>query len=114
MNRALVIFCEGPNDTAFLKMIFELSLKTKHLENKRLKDYPRPFSEIFTTSVMTYFKGDLTREMSHKFFLPDFVFEYNNWFVLLFNTGGETEILKIKKMIGLIETQMQSSFSTSF
>ena len=68
MNKALVIFCEGPNDTAFLKMIFELSLKTKHLENKILKDYPKPFSNIFTTSVTTYFKGDLTREMAHKFF----------------------------------------------
>ncbi|SDU50098.1 DUF3226 domain-containing protein [Pseudomonas mandelii] len=96
--KALMIFCEGPHDVAFVKKIMESIFSFQRVAWK-FSEYPSPFNQLFKSSVDKHAARDMALDMAHKFFLPDQVFKRNNDLVLLFNSGGKEQIAKIKELL---------------
>ncbi|MEO5358956.1 MAG: hypothetical protein H7843_00765 [Nitrospirota bacterium] len=84
---ALLTFCEGPHDVAYVRMAL---IKLLGFEKVKLlfRDLPSPFNLIFKKTVQEHVQGDLSLHMAHKFFLPDTILRNANHWVLLFNSGG--------------------------
>ncbi|MDM8535489.1 hypothetical protein QUF70_01910 [Desulfobacterales bacterium HSG17] len=90
--KALFIFCEGPHDVAFCRLIFKYCFNIKTVKWKFSK-YPSPLSQIFKQNMKNHAAQDMSLDMAHKFFLPDKTLadEKENQIVLLFNSGGKTK-----------------------
>lgn len=97
---ALLVFCEGAHDVAFVQQVLKLCLDFEKVEWK-FSDYPMPFNALFKTSVQNHAAQDLSLDMAHKFFLPDCVFQdkKEQHIILVFNTGGKTQIEKVKLLL---------------
>lgn len=95
---ALFIFCEGPHDSAFLKMILG-KVMGYTIRDLKFSEMPSPFHHLFETSVRTHAAQDMSLGMAHKFFLPDTVFCKENRFIFLFNSGGQDQYLKIQTLL---------------
>ncbi|RKZ53059.1 MAG: hypothetical protein DRR16_16415 [Candidatus Parabeggiatoa sp. nov. 3] len=82
---ALLVFCEGPHDVAFCRLMFKIDWK--------FSEYPAPFNQLFKTSMENHAAQDMSLDMAHKFFLPDRTLynENRKLLVLLFNTGGKSK-----------------------
>jgi hypothetical protein len=96
--KALMIFCEGPHDVAFVRSIFETLFSFRRVSWK-FSEYPSPFNQLFKRSVERHAAQDLALDMAHKFFLPDQVLMRDGQLVLLFNSGGKSKIDKIKELL---------------
>jgi hypothetical protein len=96
--KALMVFCEGPHDVAFVKKVMESIFSFERVTWK-FSEYPSPFNQLFKRSVDKHAARDMALDMAHKFFLPDQVFKRNNDLVLLFNSGGKEQIAKIKELL---------------
>ncbi|MCP4149784.1 MAG: hypothetical protein GY757_18710 [bacterium] len=88
----LLVFCEGPHDVAFCRLVFKYCFDIEKIDWK-FSEYPAPLDQRFKTSMEKHAAQDMSMDMAHKFFLPDRTL-YNNekkQCVLLFNTGGKTK-----------------------
>jgi len=97
---AFIVFCEGPHDVAFMRQVLEKKLNFKRVE-WRFSEFPAPFNSLFKANVQKHAAKDLSLDMAHKFFLPDRVLirDDANLIAMLFNTGGATQIDKVKKFL---------------
>lgn len=80
--KALLVFCEGSHDVAFVQQVLKLCLGFQKVKWK-FREYPSPFNSLFKKSVQDHAAGDLTLDMAHKFFLPDSVLQKSEHLVLL-------------------------------
>ena len=96
--KALLVFCEGSHDIAFVQQVFKCCLQFQKIEYK-FSEYPAPFNALFKTSVQNHAAKDLSLNMAHKFFLPDSVWEKDERLILLFNSGGSSQIDKVKLLL---------------
>jgi hypothetical protein len=89
---ALLVFCEGPHDVAFCRLIFKHCFDMNQIFWK-FSEYPAPFNQLFKTSMENHAAQDMSLDMAHKFFLPDKTLynENRKLLVLLFNTGGKNK-----------------------
>jgi hypothetical protein len=96
--KALVIFCEGVHDIAFVAQVLKhrFDFKTQQL---KLSAFPAPFNQLFKRNVEKHAAEDLALDMAKKFFLPDQVLKKNQQMVLLFNSGGETKTDKLRDFL---------------
>ncbi|KEQ15104.1 hypothetical protein [Endozoicomonas numazuensis] len=108
-TKVLMVFCEGPHDVAFCRLVFGKLLKTEKFEH-RFAEFPAPLNDLFKTSLENHLLQDMSLDMAHKFFLPDSVLrlEQDNieWLVLLFNCGGKDRIDNPK---GFLENYLELS-----
>ncbi len=90
--KALLVFCEGPHDVAFSRLVFKHCFGINKI-NWKFSQYPAPFNQLFKTSMEKHVHQDLSMDMAHKFFLPDRTLfsKENNLLILLFNTGGKSK-----------------------
>jgi len=88
--RALLVFCEGQHDVAFVRRVLKLCLGFTRVEWK-FSEFPAPFNSLFRTSVERHAAWDLSLHMAHKFFLPDRVLQREDVVALIFNSGGKTK-----------------------
>jgi hypothetical protein len=95
---ALLVFCEGPHDIAFVRMVLRKLMDFKKTELP-FKDLPSPFNLLFKQSVLTHAVKDLSLDMAHKFFLPDTVLRKDDHLILLFNCGGKPQYAKINTLL---------------
>jgi hypothetical protein len=97
---ALLVFCEGPHDVAFCRLMFKYCFDMNQISWK-FSEYPAPFNQLFKTSMENHAAQDMSLDMAHKFFLPDRTL-YNDdrkLLVLLFNTGGKGKTDNPKKFL---------------
>jgi hypothetical protein len=89
---ALLVFCEGPHDVAFCRLMFKYCFDINQIDWK-FSEYPAPFNQLFKTSMENHAAQDMSLDMAHKFFLPDrSLYNANRkLLVLLFNTGGKSK-----------------------
>jgi hypothetical protein len=89
---ALLVFCEGPHDVAFCRLMFKHCFDMSQMSWK-FSEYPAPFNQLFKTSMEKHAAQDMSLDMAHKFFLPDKTLynEKRKLLVLLFNTGGKSK-----------------------
>ena len=88
--KALLAFCEGPHDVAFVRRVLRHCLGFSKVE-WRFSEFPSPFNSLFKTGVETHAARDLSLDMAHKFFLPDRVLERDDVVALVFNAGGKSK-----------------------
>jgi hypothetical protein len=94
---ALIVFCEGAHDIAFLSKIFwGMNFQP---DKRKLPEYPAPFSLLFEQGVAKYVAEDLGLHMGDKYFLPDKVFSKNSDIVFLFSTGGKDKFQKVQEFL---------------
>lgn len=88
----LLVFCEGPHDVAFCRLMFKYCFDLSQISWK-FSEYPAPFDNLFKTSMENHAAQDMSLDMAHKFFLPDRTLynEKRKLLVLLFNTGGKSK-----------------------
>jgi len=95
---ALIIFCEGPHDSAFVRMVLK-KVMGYSIEKLKFSEMPSPFHKLFETSVKNHAAQDMSLDMAHKFFLPDTVLRKNDTIAFLFNCGGKTQYEKIRILL---------------
>jgi len=91
---ALIIFCEGPHDSAYVRMVLKKVMGFSAVSLK-FSEMPSPFHKLFETAVTTHAAQDMSLDMAHKFFLPDTVLRKGNDFIFLFNSGGKAQYDKV-------------------
>jgi hypothetical protein len=95
---ASLIFCEGAHDVIFVRKLLKLLMNYQD-QNIKFSELPSPFNSLFKKSVEKHAADDLSLNMAHKFFLPDFILKKDDKFVCVFNTGGQGNINKIKNFL---------------
>lgn len=95
---ALVVFCEGPHDTAFVRMVLKKCMGYT-VRNIKFSEMPAPFNKLFETAVNKHFAQDMSLDMTHKFFLPDTCLYKEKSFIFLFNTGGKSKFAKVQELL---------------
>lgn len=69
---ASLIFCEGAHDVIFVRKLLKLLMNYQD-QNIKFSELPSPFNSLFKKSVEKHAADDLSLNMAHKFFLPDFI-----------------------------------------
>ncbi|WP_420266301.1 hypothetical protein [Candidatus Magnetominusculus dajiuhuensis] len=95
---ALLIFCEGPHDIAYVRMVMQKLLYFEK-EEVLFKELPSPFHKLLKQTVNTHAAKELHLDMAHKFFLPDTILRNGNHLMLLFNCGGKGQYDKVRTLI---------------
>lgn len=99
-KKALLVFCEGAHDVAFVRQVFKLFFGIDKVEWK-FSQYPSPFNSLFQTNVEKHAARDLSLDMAYKFFLPDWTLAKDDRLILLFNSGGKTAYKeRVKAFLG--------------
>jgi len=95
---ALLAFCDGPHDVAFVRRVLRSCLKFQKVE-WRFSDFPAPFNSLFKRNVERHAAADLSLDMAHKFYLPDHVLQRDDRVALLFNAGGNNRVEKVAALL---------------
>lgn len=95
---ALLIFCEGPHDSAYVRMVLK-KLMYYTVEKLKFTEMPSPFHRLFDTAVKNHAAQDMSLDMAHKFFLPDTVLRKDNNIIFLFNCGGKHQHDKVRSLL---------------
>ncbi|TNJ34081.1 hypothetical protein [Prosthecochloris vibrioformis] len=95
---ALLIFCEGPHDVAFVRMVLK-KLMSFQVKKLKFSEMPSPFDKLFQTAVTTHAAQDMSLDMAHKFFLPDTVLQKTDQFVFIYSSGGKSQYAKIRSLL---------------
>jgi hypothetical protein len=95
---ALLIFCEGDHDVAYIRTVFRKVLGYTRVV-LQFSEMPYPLSSLFETAVTNHSAEDMSLDMAHKFFLPDEILEKNDNMIILFKTGGNTKYDKIRTLL---------------
>jgi hypothetical protein len=101
MNRklnALLIFCEGDHDIAYIRTVLRKVLGYTKVALK-FSEMPYPFSSLFKTTVNNHSAKDMSLDMAHKFFLPDEILEKNDNMIILFKNGGNKKYDNIRTLL---------------
>ncbi len=96
--KVLLAFCEGPHDSAFVRMVLKKVMGYR-VESLKFSEMPSPFHHLFEKSVKNHAAKDMSLDMTHKFFLPDSVMKKNDSYVFLFNCGGKTQHAKVRSLL---------------
>lgn len=91
---ALLTFCEGAHDVAFVRRVLRSCLGFRQV-NWRFSQFPSPFNSLFKRNVERHAGQDLSLDMAHKFYLPDQVLCCDQHVALLFNAGGNNRVEKV-------------------
>ncbi len=86
--RALLVFCEGSHDVAFVCRVLEHGLDFAK-KTWRFSKLPAPLNSLFKTNFENHAARDLRLDMTHKVFLPDRVLQCEDVVALIFNSGGK-------------------------
>lgn len=97
--KVCMIFTEGPHDVAFVRKVLKIFLNAEEKTKIKISDFPKPLDSIFEGYVKNREMQDLSLDMVQKFFLPDRIFERENYFIMLFYTGGKDNIEHVKSFI---------------
>ncbi len=100
----LFIFCEGPHDVAFVRMVIEKCMgipkaKDEQGETVRLDQYPAPLNQILKQSLVKHAAGELSHESAHRFFFPSHYLRSEAWHIFVFNTGGKDQDGPVKAFL---------------
>ncbi|MDR0606182.1 MAG: hypothetical protein LBG80_18035 [Bacteroidales bacterium] len=95
---ALLIFCEGPHDTAILRTIFRKILNYNIVSDK-FSEMPYPLDFLFKRMVSKHNYDDLSLDMVHKFHLPSEILRNENNIVLLFESTGKNQYAPVKNLL---------------
>lgn len=96
--KATLIFCEGPHDVGYVRMVFRKLMGFDYVKLK-FSDMPSPFHRLFSTAVQKHAAQDMALDFAHKFFLPDSVLRKGDDLVFLFNSGGKTKFEKVRQLL---------------
>lgn len=96
--KALLIFCEGSHDTAFVRMVLKKLLGYQVVKLK-FSEMPSPFNSLFETTVKSHAAQDMSLDMAHKFFLPDTILRQEDSMVFIYNSGGKTQYEKVRALL---------------
>jgi len=88
-TRAFIVFCEGKHDVAFCRLVLKHFFKATMNKSEYFSKYPSPFNSLFKANMEKYTARDMSLDMVHKFFLPDWTYVKNDWIILLFDKGGK-------------------------
>jgi len=69
---ALLAFCEGSHDVAFVRRVLRSCLNFEKVD-WRFSEFPSPLNSLFKANVNRHAAQDLSLDMAHKFYLPDHV-----------------------------------------
>ena len=97
--KVCMIFTEGPHDVAFIRNVLNICCNATEQTKIKIKDFPEPLASIFLEYISKKDMGDLSLDMVQKFFFPDKVFKKDDYFIMLFYTGGNTKISLVKEFI---------------
>jgi hypothetical protein len=95
---ALLCFCEGAHDVAFVRKIFRKILEYKRI-SVSFSELPVPLNNLFAQAVKKHGAKDLSLDMAHKFYLPDAILRKENSYVLLFNSEGKDQFEKVRTFL---------------
>jgi hypothetical protein len=95
---ALLCFCEGVHDVAFVRKIFRDILKYINI-SVTFSELPAPLNSLFAQAVKKHRAEDLSLDMAHKFYLPDTILRKENSYVLLFNSEGKDQFKKVRTFL---------------
>jgi hypothetical protein len=95
---ALLCFCEGAHDVAFVRRIFRKILKYINI-SVPFSELPVPLNNLFSQAVKKHSARDLSLDMAHKFYLPDAILRNENSYVLLFNSEGKDQFEKARTFL---------------
>ena len=96
---ALLAFCEGSHDVAFVRRVLRSCLNFEKVD-WRFSEFPSPLNSLFKANVNRHAAQDLSLDMAHKFYLPDHVLRRDDRVVLLFNSGGKTKWNQTRNFLG--------------
>jgi hypothetical protein len=57
--KALLVFCEGPHDAAFVRMVFKKILGFR-IARLKFSEMPSPFNALFSTAVQNHAARDMS------------------------------------------------------
>lgn len=97
-TKALVIFCEGAHDIAYVSQIMKHCFGYKQILGRKFDAYPAPFNSFFLGAFdkRRAATPESGADMAYSFDLPDKAFEGENRIVFIFNSGGKTKLDRIK------------------
>lgn len=101
--KVYMIFTEGPHDVSFIRNVLKFCCNATEKTKIKLDEFPEPLSSIFKEYIKNRYMQDLSLDMVQKFFLPDRVFEKNDFFIMLFYTGGKDNVAQVKSFISDLE-----------
>lgn len=101
--KVCMIFTEGPNDVAFIRKVLKVCYAATEKTKIKLSEFPKPLSSILLEYVENRDMQDLSLDMVQRFFLPDRVFVKDDYFIMLFNTGGKDNVSQVKDFISVLE-----------
>ncbi len=99
LTKALLIFCEGPHDVAYVSRVLKTLFGAKQNNKIRFNELPSPFAALFRTNVEKHALEDLTLDMARKFYLPDCILIKDEHLILPFNIGGRTKPEEVKTLL---------------
>lgn len=111
---ALIVFCEGPHDVAFMDKVLRHCLAFERVREWTFSDYPSPLHTLFSQSVQRHAQQDLSLDMAHKFFLPDRVYQKDQQVVLLFNSGGKTKHAQVSTWLAQFQELLALAESANY
>lgn len=107
-----MIFVEGPHDVAFVRNVLKICCGANENTTIKLSDFPQPFSKIFSQNIKKRDMQDLSLDMVQKFFLPDKVFKKEDYFIMLFSTGGKENRNPIKEFLADLNLNYKYKFDS--
>lgn len=106
--KVCMIFTEGPHDVSFIRNVLNLCCNAVEQTKIKIKDFPEPLASIFLEYISKKEMGDLSLDMIQKFFFPDKVFKKDDYFIMLFYTGGNTKITLVKDFISDLQFNIKN------
>ena len=96
--KVIFIFCEGPHDISFLKVVLGLDKENFKIYKNKLSKYPTPLDEFYKMRLNEYTSLDLRFDEPIYPLLPSLTFTNKNedTFLIFYNTGGKDKYDKIK------------------
>lgn len=97
--KVCMIFSEEPHDVAFVRKVLTVCCNAIEKTKIKLNEFPKPLSSILLEYVENRDMQDLSLDMVQKFFFPDKVFVKDEYFIMLFYTGGKDNYQQVKEFI---------------
>ena len=109
--KAIFIFCEGPHDISFLKVVLGLDKENFKIYKNKLSKYPTPLDEFYKMRLNEYTSLDLRFDEPIYPLLPSLTFTNKNedTFLIFYNTGGKDKYDKKEKTMRASKKQRKRS-----
>jgi hypothetical protein len=96
---ALLCFCEGAHDVAFVSAILNKIMGFKIKEKIKFSDLPSPFNSVLKNKIKDYAFQDISINFAYNFFIPSAVLCKDDNYTYLFNCGGKDQFKKIEQFL---------------